>query len=110
MPKLHFTDAAARTLTCLERGRRADPGRLRRIRRALDRLAADPRHPGLHTHPYRVLPGHPGRKAWTSYVDQGAGAWRLFWTYGPADDTGPGDESGGQEHPVVTVLVIGPHL
>ncbi|MGY0466875.1 hypothetical protein ACW14Y_42450 [Kitasatospora sp. cg17-2] len=61
MPTLHCAPAAARTLHCLERGRRADAVRLRRVRRALDRLAADPRHPGLRTHRYRALPGH-GRR------------------------------------------------
>ncbi|MFJ6141573.1 type II toxin-antitoxin system RelE/ParE family toxin [Kitasatospora sp. NPDC092286] len=107
MPTLHYAPAAARTLHCLERGRRADPGRLRRIRRALDRLAADPRHPGLRTHRYHALPGHLGERVFDSYVDRGAGAWRLFWTWGPAGSTDEhqGDEDGG----VVTVLLIGPH-
>ncbi|MFD9592055.1 hypothetical protein ACFWA9_04760 [Kitasatospora sp. NPDC059973] len=108
MPKLHLTDAATRTLACLEQGRRADPARLRRIRRALDHLAVDPRHPGLRTHPYRALPGHERCRAWTSYVDQGAGAWRLFWTWGPAD--GDDQDHGGRDGGVVTVLLIGPHL
>ncbi|MDH6710096.1 hypothetical protein P3T27_006845 [Kitasatospora sp. MAA19] len=40
MPNLHYTPAAARTLARLEKGRHADPCRLRRVRRALDRLAA----------------------------------------------------------------------
>ncbi|MEV7940848.1 hypothetical protein AB0O82_32565 [Kitasatospora sp. NPDC088264] len=104
MPKLHFTPAAARTLKCLERGRRPDRSRLQRVRRALDRLAADPRHPGLRTHPYRVLPGHTTSKVWDSYVDQGPNAWRIYWTYGPA---GTGSPSGSEA--VLTVLVIGPH-
>ncbi|MFF2951497.1 hypothetical protein ACFVVU_09170 [Kitasatospora sp. NPDC057965] len=57
MPTLHYAPAAARTLRCLQR-RRADAVKLRRVRRALDRLAADPRHPGLRTHRYHALPGH----------------------------------------------------
>ncbi|MFI5534532.1 hypothetical protein ACIA8O_38955 [Kitasatospora sp. NPDC051853] len=104
MPHLHYSRAAARTLNCLEHGRRADPARLRRVRRALERLAVDPRHPGLCSHRYQELPGHPAAvRAWTSYVDQGAGAWRLWWSWGPAD--------GGhdQDQTVVTVLAIGPH-
>ncbi|MFE2728748.1 hypothetical protein [Kitasatospora sp. NPDC059327] len=108
MPTLHLTDAATRTLRHLEHGRRADPARLRRVRRALERLAADPRHPGLRSHRYPALPGHPRQRAWTSYVDQGAGAWRLHWTWGPADT-----DLAGRDHedgPVLTVLLIGPHL
>ncbi|MFI9788480.1 type II toxin-antitoxin system RelE/ParE family toxin [Kitasatospora sp. NPDC051984] len=100
MPTLSYTPAAARTLARLERGHRADPCRLRRIRRALDHLAADPHHPGLHSHRYAVLPGHEHTAAWTSYVDQGAGCWRLFWTYEHPD---------GDDQAQVTVLQIGPH-
>ncbi|MFJ7280733.1 hypothetical protein [Kitasatospora sp. NPDC098663] len=108
MPTLHYTTAAARTLACLEHGRRADAVKLRRVRRALDKLAVDPRHPGLCSHRYPGLPGHPHHRAWTSYVDQGAGAWRLFWTWDPAD--GDGQDRDGQDGGVVTVLLIGPHL
>ncbi|WP_459651419.1 hypothetical protein [Kitasatospora sp. Ki12] len=108
MPTLRYTPAAARTLARLEKGRRADPRRLLRVRRALDHLAADPRHPGLCSHRYLGLPGHPHTAAWTSYVDQGAGAWRLFWTWGPACADRPGYD--GQDDSVVTVLQIGAHL
>ncbi|WP_280685157.1 hypothetical protein [Kitasatospora sp. MAA19] len=50
-------------------------------------------------------PGHERTAAWTSYVGQGAGAWRLYWTWGPADT-----DRGGQDGAVLTVLLIGPHL
>ncbi|MBV6703152.1 hypothetical protein [Kitasatospora aureofaciens] len=103
MPTLHYTPSAARTLHRLERGRRADPCRLRRVRRALDHLAADPLHPGLRTHRYHALPGHEHTAAWTSYINRGTDAWRIHWTWGPAD----GDNQDGA---VVTVLLIGPHL
>ncbi|MER8103912.1 hypothetical protein [Kitasatospora sp. NPDC094016] len=99
MPTLHYTPTAARTLARLETGRRADPRRLRRVRQALEHLAADPHHPGLHSHRYAVLSGYRGT-AWTSYVDQGPGAWRIHWAWGP------GAQAGG----VVTVLRVGPHL
>ncbi|MFI6158190.1 type II toxin-antitoxin system RelE/ParE family toxin [Kitasatospora sp. NPDC051170] len=100
MPTLHYAPAAARTLHCLQRGRRADAAKLRRVRRALDQLASDPRHPGLRTHRYHALPGHIGRRVWDSYVETGADAWRIYWTWGPADH---------QDDVVVTVLLIGPH-
>ncbi|MFF2751326.1 hypothetical protein ACFVVA_38035 [Kitasatospora sp. NPDC058048] len=79
--------------------------KLRRVRRALDQLAADPRHPGLRTHRYHALPGHTGRRVFDSYVETSAGAWRTYWTWGPADSDGR--DHGGA---VVTVLLIGPHL
>lgn len=109
MPSLRYTSAAARTLARLEKGRRADPRRLRRVRRALDHLAADPHHPGLCSHRYPGLPGHAAVSAWTSYVDQGVGAWRIHWTWGRADADGHQDVA-GHDGPVVTVLRVGPHL
>ncbi|MFF7993399.1 hypothetical protein ACFZDG_26835 [Kitasatospora xanthocidica] len=107
MPTLHYTPAAARTLRCLER-RRADSAKLRRVRRALDRLAADPRHPGLRSHRFHALPGHIGRRVFDSYVETGADAWRIYWTWGPDTAGRPGHE--GQDDAVLTVFQIGPHL
>ncbi|MFE4515406.1 hypothetical protein ACFRMQ_14585 [Kitasatospora sp. NPDC056783] len=110
MPTLHYTPAAARALARLERGRHADARRLRRVRHALARLAADPHHPGLHSHRYPRLPGHEHTTTWTSYVDQGAGAWRLHWTWGPTDTTTAPRTQSEPDHAVVTVLRVGPHL
>ncbi|MGW7448152.1 hypothetical protein [Kitasatospora sp. NPDC054795] len=100
MPTLHYTPDAARTLARLEKGRRADPRRLRRVHRALEHLATDPHHPGLRSHRYAVLPGHRGTAAWTSYIDQGPGAWRIHWAWA----------CGGHDGGTVTVLRVGPHL
>ncbi|WP_441247862.1 hypothetical protein [Kitasatospora sp. McL0602] len=60
---------------------------------------------GRFFHRYHARPGHLGERVFDSYVDRGTGAWRLFWTWGPAetDDQDCGDRG------VVTVLVIGPH-
>ncbi|MDH6709842.1 hypothetical protein P3T27_006591 [Kitasatospora sp. MAA19] len=103
MPTLHSTaTAAARTPRCLER-RRAGSAKLGWVRRALD-----PRHPGLRTHRHHALPGHSGQRVWDSYVETGADAWRIYWIWGPTD--GGRQERKGQEDPVVTVLLIGPHL
>ncbi|MEE1821602.1 hypothetical protein PUR61_05240 [Streptomyces sp. BE20] len=60
---------------------------------------------GLRTHPYRALPGHGGCRVSTLYVDQGAGAWRLFWTWGPADNDRDQDHA-GRDGTVLTVLLI----
>ncbi|MFJ8444399.1 hypothetical protein [Kitasatospora griseola] len=92
MPDLTYTPAAARALQRLGRGR-ADRVLHRRVRRALDRLAADPRHPHLRTHRHHVLPGCLGAQVYGSRVDAGSG-WRIHWTW-----TGSGIE----------VVRIGPH-
>ncbi|MER7671236.1 hypothetical protein ABTY61_22600 [Kitasatospora sp. NPDC096128] len=111
MPTLHYTPAAARVLARLEKGRHADARRLRRVRRALERLAVDPRHPGLCSHRYSCLPGYEHTTTWTSYVDQGAGAWRLHWTWGPTDTTPTAHAQSEPDNTVVvTVLRVGPHL
>jgi hypothetical protein len=31
--------------------------------------------------PLHALPGHVGRRVWDSYVETGAGAWRIYWTW-----------------------------
>ncbi|MFD4661383.1 hypothetical protein ACFWP2_37885 [Kitasatospora sp. NPDC058444] len=107
MPTLHYAPAAARTLRCLQR-RRTDAAKLRRVRRALDQLATNPRHPSLRTHRYHALPGHTGRRVFDSYVETSADAWRIYWTWGPDADTAR-PERDGQDTAVLTVLLIGPH-
>lgn len=98
MYKLRFTKAAADALAALER----DPLRLKRVRKTLALLEVNPRHPGLNSHRYESFPGHPKEKVWDSYVDQGAGAWRVFWRYGPSDLQ-------GESANIITVLAITPH-
>ncbi|WP_380282554.1 hypothetical protein [Kitasatospora purpeofusca] len=87
MPPLHHAPAAARTLRCLQR----------RVRRALDQLVADPRHPGPRTH----------RRVFDSYVETGADSWRIHWTWGP--DTTGSPEHDDQDDGALSVLLIGPH-
>lgn len=99
MYELRFTKSARDALAALER----DPRRLRRVRKTLGYLQANPRYPGLNSHPYENFPGRPKEKVWDSYVDQGPGAWRIFWMYGP--DEKRGDES----IRVITILAIVPH-
>jgi hypothetical protein len=61
-------------------------GLLKQVKKTLKFLAADPRHPGLHTHEYSGLP-HPWnkhQKVFEAYVqNKTPGAYRLFWCYGP---------------------------
>lgn len=72
----------------------------RRARKALRNLQDNPRHPGLHSHPYESFPVDRDVKVWDSYVENNTpSAWRIFWRYGP-------DEPDSK---VITVLAITPH-
>jgi hypothetical protein len=47
----------------------------KRLQKALDQLAADPRHPGLRSKRYV-------EETWQSYVANNTpGAWRIWWIY-----------------------------
>lgn len=103
---LRFTEDALRTLEGLQAGGKATAPKLKKVRKALGLLQTNPRYPGLHSHQYENFPGFPGDKVWDSYVENNTpSAWRVYWLYGP--DAKDGD---GEVVPVITVLVIGPHL
>lgn len=103
--ELRFAPAAADALAQLAAGGNATVTRLKKVRKALGLLQADPLYPGLHSHQYQHFPGLEKGKVWDSYVEnRTAGAWRIYWTYGP------NETRDGKEIPVITVLVIGPHL
>lgn len=103
--ELRFTPAAAETLAKLAKGGNATAAKLKKVRKALGLLQTDPLYPGLHSHRYHHFPGLEKDKVWDSYVENRTpGAWRIYWMYGP-------DEvRDGEDIPVITVLVIGPHL
>ena len=80
--RLTFTREAASVLERLEAGR--DP-KLKKVRKALALLEANPRHPGLATHEFTSLSGPSGEKVFEAYVENRTpGAWRIFWYYGPS--------------------------
>lgn len=56
----------------------------RKIRKALQHLETNPRHPGLKSHEIDVLTEKYGVRIWESYLEnKKAGARRIFWIYGP---------------------------
>jgi hypothetical protein len=103
--QLRFAPVAAEAVQRLVDGGQATAGKLKKVRKALGLLQADPTYPGLHSHLYQHFPGLEKGKVWDSYVENRTpGAWRVFWMYVPnefRDDV---------ETPVITVLAIGPHL
>lgn len=96
MPTLRFTAEAKSVLDDLA-GSPQYAKKLKKVRNALARLEANPRHPGLNSHKYVSLRGDAGQDVWDSYVENNTpSAWRIFWHYGP-------------EHDQVTIVTIGPH-
>jgi hypothetical protein len=74
-----------------------DAKQIRKVENCLARLAQNPRHPGLNSHPYSSLDGVFGASVWESYVENNVpGAWRVWWVYGP----GRGE---------ITIVLIGRH-
>jgi hypothetical protein len=56
----------------------------RKIRKALQHLETNPRHPGLKSHEIDVLTEKYGVRIWESYLEnKKSGARRMFWIYGP---------------------------
>jgi hypothetical protein len=103
--ELRFAPAAADTLQRLAAGGNAAAVKLKKVRKALGLLQADPAYPGLHSHLYQRFPGLEKDKVWDSYVENRTpGAWRIYWMYGP------NEIRDGAEIAIITVLVIGPHL
>ena len=63
-----------------------DEGLFKQVHKCVTLLAANPRHPGLHTHQYHGLehPFESGGKVFEAYAqNRTPGAYRVFWCYGP---------------------------
>jgi hypothetical protein len=70
---------------------------LRRLRKTLAFLSADPRHPSLQSHEIEALSKRYGQRVWQSYLENRTpGAGRIYWVYGP------------QRHDI-TVIGLEPH-
>jgi hypothetical protein len=74
-------------------------GLFKQIHECIQKLLANPRHPGLRTHKYDSLenPFAPGDPVFEAYAqNRTPGAYRVFWCYGP---------SKGE----ITIIAITPH-
>ena len=93
---LLFTSEALKNLNRFKE----DPGqnqRYKAVKKTIEFLAANPRHPGLQTHEYLSLLGPDKEKVFEAYAQQATpAAYRVFWYYGP----GKG---------VITIVAITPH-
>lgn len=67
------------------------------VQSALDKMAANLRHPSLQTHEYSSFAGPAGEKVYEVYApNKTPGAYRIFFYFGP-------------ERGEVTILAIAPH-
>lgn len=74
-------------------------GLFKQVHKSLKFLRENPRHPGLHTHPYLSLhnPFDKKQKVFESYAqNKTPAAYRIFWCYGPGEDE-------------ITIIAITPH-
>jgi hypothetical protein len=59
--------------------------RYKAVKKTIQFLAMNPRHPGLRTHEYVSLRGPNGEKVFEAYAEQSTpAAYRIFWYYGPS--------------------------
>jgi hypothetical protein len=74
-------------------------GLFKQVKKCIDNLLNNPRHPGLKTHKFTSL-AHPydlKKDVFEAYVQNHTpGAYRLFWCYGPGKDE-------------ITIIAITPH-
>ena len=74
-----------------------DPPKFRKVAKTIGLLAANPRHPSLHTHEYASLSGPSGEKVFEAYVENStSSAYRVFWFYGP-------------KRAEITIMAVTPH-
>lgn len=93
---IFLTDEAKEHLSRLK----TDKGLTKRysaVKKAIQFLSQNPRHPGLRTHEYTSLKGPKGEKVFEAYAEQSTpAAFRVFWYYGPASKQ-------------ITIVAITPH-
>jgi len=95
MHKIKYTDLAKKDLHNLKKT--GQKKKLAKIKNTVDKLAENPRHPGLHTHKNNSVENPFNVESFQSYVENKTpGAFRIFWCYGP-------DKS------EITIFAITPH-
>lgn len=71
--------------------------RYKAVKKTLQFLKHNPRHPSLQTHKFTSFEGPKGEKIFESYAQQNTpAAYRVFWYYGPNKNQ-------------ITVISITPH-
>jgi len=88
-----YHDLRAKAESSLEARRRSKrrkspraEGLFKQLRKCIDLLLQNPRHPGLHTHEFSSMtnPYDKDEKVFEAYAQHGTpAAYRVFWCYGP---------------------------
>ncbi len=91
-----ITDEAGMQLTGLMNDKGLSK-RYKAVKKVLQFLAQNPRHPGLRIHEFTTLKGPKSEKVFEAYAEQATpAAYRIFWYYGPKENQ-------------ITVVAITPH-
>jgi hypothetical protein len=94
--EIYWTSEASANYASLK-GNSARLKQYRAVRKCINLLAQDPRHPSLQTHEYDSLTGPAGEKVFEAYAEQHTpAAYRVFWYYGPSRG-------------MLTIIAITPH-
>ncbi len=78
-----FTDPAKEALKKLKHSPDLEK-RYKAVKKALNFLSQNPKHPGLQTHKFFSLQGPGGEDVFEAYAEQNTpAAYRIFFFYGP---------------------------
>jgi len=95
MYDLIYTDEAKSNLAKLKK--QGQIRKLKKIKKTLDKLKENPRHPSLKTHKYQLFNNYNNEEIFEAYAENNTpAAYRIFWHYGPNKD-------------YITILSITPH-
>ena len=84
MFELEWTEEAKGTYQLLK-GDASQEKRYKAVKKTINFLALDPRHPSLQTHEFVSLKSPNGEKVFEAYAEQKTpAAYRVFWYYGPS--------------------------
>jgi glycine cleavage system aminomethyltransferase T len=82
--ELQWTEEARKTYFLLK-NTASQSKRYRAVKKTVEFLAMNPRHPGLQAHEYISLKGPNAEKVFEAYAEQKTpAAYRVFWYYGPS--------------------------
>ena len=94
--ELEWTDEAKATYIRLKSAA-SQKKRYKAVKKTMQLLAENPRHPSLQTHQFFSFKGPNGEKVFEAYAEQKTpAAYRVFWFYGPSKGK-------------ITIFAITPH-
>jgi len=80
--RLHFMPEAENQLKALKHNASLEK-RYKAVKKALQHLQQNPKHPGLNIHHFTSMHGPNGEKIWEAYAENNTpGAYRIFFFYG----------------------------